>query len=424
MAGGRIISLVDAAKQRIAALRDPAAKVSGGWKGRLPGLSPRPSPETGLAPDAVSTGSPRLAASRLTLPRFALPGIAPPAEITSLPRKLALGVTVLAVALGAGRFVQSDHEARRMDIAEGRPSAITPLAASADFAAPRLLPELGLLPELAKPVPVADRAADAEPVRTVGALPAAETDPAQPGPEDVGALREPGTPPGQPTEVVAGAADPCLPSLVGMPAAGAVIDIVLLTPCAPETDVVLRHAGLALSGKTSVSGTLFFSLPALDPAGRVTLRMRDGSELVTEVPTNLTGLRRVAVQWQGADRFQLHAFENGADYGAPGHVWTGATEGAGALMRLGSEEVDMPLLAEVYTFPADPALSVRITVEAEVTAATCDRDILGEALALRSGVVETAELALTMPDCGAIGDFLVLNNPFADTTLLTAAATD
>lgn len=193
MAGGRIISLVDAAKQRIAALRDPAAKVSGGWKGRLPGLSPRPSPETGLAPDAVSTGSPRLAASRLTLPRFALPGIAP-AEITSLPRKLALGVTVLAVALGAGRFVQSDHEARRMDIAEGRPSAITPLAASADFAAPRLLPELGLLPELAKPVPVADRAADAEPVRTVGALPAAETDPAQPGPEDVGALREPGTP--------------------------------------------------------------------------------------------------------------------------------------------------------------------------------------------------------------------------------------
>ena len=129
-------------------------------------------------------------------------------------------------------------------------------------------------------------------------------------------------------------------------------------------------------------------------------------------------LRRFGVQWLGEDAFQLNAFENGADYGEIGHVSAadpkrplpGQPQKGGFLSVLGDDGVDQPMLAEVYTYPADSTASVKIVIEAAITKGTCARDILGETLADAGGDVTITDLVLAMPDCTAIGDILVLKN--------------
>ena len=76
-------------------------------------------------------------------------------------------------------------------------------------------------------------------------------------------------------------------------------------------------------------------------------------------------------------------------------------------------------MAEVYTFPtsrASDAGTVALTVESEVTDANCGRDIAAQSIAPRGAgkPPRTRDLVLSVPDCGAKGDFLVLNNLLDD----------
>jgi hypothetical protein len=78
------------------------------------------------------------------------------------------------------------------------------------------------------------------------------------------------------------------------------------------------------------------------------------------------------------------------------------------------------MMAEVYTWPADAAVSVVPSVEAVVTDATCARELLGETIHAADGKVTIKDLTLAMPDCDALGDILVLNNLVPDVTLAAA----
>ncbi|HSF62971.1 MAG TPA: hypothetical protein VLA78_01195, partial [Paracoccaceae bacterium] len=167
---------------------------------------------------------------------------------------------------------------------------------------------------------------------------------------------------------------------------------------------------------------------ALDAGGEVAAVLPGGDRLGAAAPLDLSAVERFAVQWSGADAFQLHAYEDGAAFGQPGHV-SAADPGralplvpgrGGHLLTLGDAGVDLPLLAEVYTFPADPARRVAVTVESAVTPATCGRELLGETLHSRKGATTAADIALAMPGCDALGDFLVLNNLLAQPTLAQA----
>ena len=82
---------------------------------------------------------------------------------------------------------------------------------------------------------------------------------------------------------------------------------------------------------------------------------------------------------------------------------------------LGNGSVDLPMLAEVYTYPE--AGKTEVVVEAEVTEATCGREMLGETILSSRGAIEVQELTLAMPDCLAMGDILVLKNLAPDTKL-------
>ena len=76
------------------------------------------------------------------------------------------------------------------------------------------------------------------------------------------------------------------------------------------------------------------------------------------------------------------------------------------------------MMAEIYTFPSGTALKegvIMINLEAEVTEDNCNTDIEAQILQ-KSGNARMAakELVLAMPECDAVGDYLVLKNLFDD----------
>ncbi len=202
---------------------------------------------------------------------------------------------------------------------------------------------------------------------------------------------------------------------------GAMIGITLIAPCAPNSRVVLKHAGLAITGLTSTTGALFTVLPALSTQAKITATLADGTKVDAqiEVPEAIA-FRRFGIQWQGDDAFQVHAFESGAVFGGPGHIFgvqPGQVSDAGGFLQiLGDPAAPMPLLAEIYTYPA-ARMAVEMVVESAVTDKTCGRELLGETVASEGGRVIVTDLTLAMPDCSAVGDFLVLNNLAVDMTL-------
>lgn len=197
----------------------------------------------------------------------------------------------------------------------------------------------------------------------------------------------------------------------------AMIGVTLLAPCNANERVVLRHAGLAVTAKLGADGRLLLSMPALVTAARVEVMFANGETIdgALELP-EAAALRRFGIQWQGPEAFVVNGFENGADFGEPGHVspaQLGRPE-AGQLVLLGDSTVDLPLLAQIYTFPAARGQSAEVIIEAAVTEATCGRELLGETIASGANQVKITELTLAMPECSGIGDFLVLKNLASD----------
>ena len=212
---------------------------------------------------------------------------------------------------------------------------------------------------------------------------------------------------------------------------GAMIGATLLAPCHPGERIVVQHAGLAVTGQTTATGSLFLGLPALEAVATVEVKFGNGDKVSAAVElADFAGLRRFGVQWQAeTDAFQLQAFEGGAGYGDAGHKSAdnpGSSPigqdpmGTGYLSLLGDPTTSLPMLAEVYTFPRTPALGAEVVIEAPVTATTCGHDMLGETLSSIAGRVTVTELTLAMPECDAVGDFLVLKNLVPDMTLAAA----
>ena len=213
----------------------------------------------------------------------------------------------------------------------------------------------------------------------------------------------------------------CDVTLEAEPAPAATVRLTLDAPCLPDERLTLHHDGLMFTAVTDAEGALTLRAPALTSSAVYIAAFPNGDGAVAQATVPDAGARdRVALQWRGEAALHLHAFEGDARHGAPGHVWAGAprapeTDG-GFLMRLGAPDVADGRVAEVYTFPAEPpAGGVTLTVEAEVTEATCGTDIAADTLALRDGTAAPPrEVAMFMPDCSAVGDFLVLKTLFDD----------
>lgn len=332
-----------------------------------------------------------------------------------IPRRYVRTATVLTIALATGHVMQNaEGIAARFSAAPAAGPVAAPAGPAVALmmqapelappggetaAAPAILPSLAGLPRISRQAPALP---DAESLRMASfALPDEAVPPA-------------------PQSATA-----CDLGLVATPAPGAMVEIGLVAPCAPGSDVRIAHAGLAFTLRTDAGGRLVADVPALESASPISVTLPDGSvaEARVEVP-DLALYDRIAVSWSGAAAIELHAFEFGAGYDDPGHVWRGNpgdTAGGGHLAVYGDADALVPAMAEVYTFPAGLAArdgKIALTLEAEVTPDNCGREVAGHTAVTRGGVPgDAVAVELAMPDCDAVGDFLVLGTLFQDLTV-------
>ena len=307
---------------------------------------------------------------------------------------------VIGVALGSGHVVQSNTPASQRADGQVKPVPKDIVQLSAELPKTSSMAETGTSEELPLIVPGPAR----QPLAAV-----------------------PMTLP-QPEARVEIASPDCETSLDIDAAPGAMIEVALSSPCRADQRVVLRHAALTVTYRTNAAGLLVASIPAMRESADISVLFRDGTvaSATVDVP-EADAYRRFGVQWLGGQAFQVNAFEDGADFGDPGHI-SSANPGRpdtrllarhGFLSVLGSDQVPAPLLAEIYTFPTGSA-RVPVLVEAAVTSDTCNRDLVGQMIEAKRGEITTSDLAVSMPGCDAVGQYLELKNLRPGTKLASA----
>jgi hypothetical protein len=210
------------------------------------------------------------------------------------------------------------------------------------------------------------------------------------------------------------------------PIAAAMVNLTMDAPCMKKERLSVHHNGMIFSATTDDMGRVDLDVPALARQAVFILAFTNGDGAVAQtVVEELSDYDRVVLQWKGETGFQIHAREFGAEYGSEGHVWAGAprdmvtavTGEGGFLTVLGAEEVSDGLMAEVYTFPraAPRNGSIYLSVEAEVDRQNCGLEIEAQSLEVSAGgPIKSQDLSLAVPECDAVGSFLVLNNLLQD----------
>jgi hypothetical protein len=221
--------------------------------------------------------------------------------------------------------------------------------------------------------------------------------------------------------------DECEMVATATPVAGAMVTLTLDAACVPNERLTVHHNGMMFTETTDATGSLSMTVPALTDQAVFIMAFSNGDGAVAQATvTDIAQYDRVALQWRGRAGFELHAREFGADYGQSGHLWSGSAQNIdgltsgdnGLLTRLGDTQSTEPLMVEIYTFPshmsARPGV-IDMTVEAEVTASNCGLEIEAQSLEVSAGgQLKTQNLTLSVPDCDAVGSFLVLNNLVGD----------
>lgn len=210
----------------------------------------------------------------------------------------------------------------------------------------------------------------------------------------------------------------------------AMVALSVTAPCEQNAAITIHHQGLMFTILADAAGTTDILVPAMVKDAFFIAAFESGAGAVASVGVpELANFDRAALQWQGVNAVQLHALEFGADYDTDGHIWSASAgdldfvtlSQAGFLVRLGDDTRDSPLMVEVYTFPTGTTLrdgSVALSVEAEVTAENCERDVAAQSIQIDPASIPIAiDLTMTMPKCDAVGEFLVLKNMFKDLTL-------
>ena len=310
-------------------------------------------------------------------------------------KSVALAFSTVVCALAIGVFMQYGQTPKTLSLADGNVSINAVIPTSSGTGAP-------VRP--AKAAPTAVLAGLGDPAK-----PATSLRPAVPLPQ-------------QPAEVATGTE--CDVSLTASPTVGAMANLSLRAPCLAQSVVTLHHNGLAFSEMTDANGALDLSVPVLSAEAIFIAAFENGDGAVAQLALpELASFRRVVVQWEGETGLQLHALEFGANYFQDGHVWAqsqglpGQTE-SGFMVTLGDPSLPMARLAEVYSFPVGLTTrqgNVNLSVEAEITEANCGTHVRAEILDMIPGTdAEMQDLDLDLPDCGAVGQFLVLKNMFED----------
>lgn len=220
----------------------------------------------------------------------------------------------------------------------------------------------------------------------------------------------------------------CVPEMMGSAIEPAMVRLTLTAPCLANTPFTIHHQGMMFSAQTDDEGRAKLTVPALAELAVIIAAFDNGDGAVSStVVPDFAAFDRAILQWDGVNAVALNAYEGASDYGEDGHInrnQPGSPEAVlsgsgGVLMQLGDQTLPDALMAEVYIYPSEAAPSdVMLVAEAEITEGNCGRELNAQSLQIAPNGASTAlDLVMMMPDCEAVGDFLVLQNMFEDLTL-------
>ncbi len=208
----------------------------------------------------------------------------------------------------------------------------------------------------------------------------------------------------------------------------AMLELALTAPCHAAETLRISHAGMSFAVMTDDKGSYRGTIPALAAKGEVTLRLARGADLTAaRLVPDLGAVRRFAIAARGPSGLHLNAYLNGAVAGDDGHIRPDnpglpAPGSGGFLTGLGDAGLPQPMLAEVFTSPANTP-AARIEVVAAVGGGNCGRDVLGTTFTADGTVVpQTGAISFAMPGCDALGDLLVMDVSQAATAVALASA--
>lgn len=309
------------------------------------------------------------------------------------------------------------------------PVEIAPAADTETLPAPEQIAEAALAaagtdnaPEVTRApgAPLFDMAgevADEFTTATAGILPAPETEEMV----RIAAIDNAEAPETLPASPEAAANPVCDIRFSAMPEPGALVAVTVEAPCNGGAEVDFDHAGLRFSEQLGPDGSLLVLVPVMRADAVIQARLPDGQQATAQASVpDFADFERIAIVWKGATGLELHALENGADYGEAGHVWAeqpatpnAAVRGAGGFVSvLGSTAEGYA--ADVYTYPAalnNDAAGPEISIEAQVMENTCGSRVAGTILRSNpAGAPNSEDLRIAVPDCDAVGEYLVLKN--------------
>ncbi len=221
--------------------------------------------------------------------------------------------------------------------------------------------------------------------------------------------------------------DGCTTQLTADRELAAIIALSLSSPCHPYADFVIWHAQMGFSVQTDENGYAAVRAPALttEAVFIVTLDNLEEARINVDVP-DVRRYNRIAVNWRGGDSVHLHALENGATFGDPGHIWSAATQNAeralqgerGFMMRLGTSDARTPYLTEIYTLPFgfnSLSSDVSLMVGVAITAENCGRELDLTGIQTNAGrTVVTEEIQIGPLPCEQIGQSVMRDGLFDD----------
>ena len=177
------------------------------------------------------------------------------------------------------------------------------------------------------------------------------------------------------------------------------IDLAVDAPCAAGAALTIHHEGLVVRVAADAEGRAALRLPALAATGRDPGRgpRRARPPIATAAVPDLAALRprRPAVAGRPpapsctrASSAPPTARRATSGPAPPARPTAAPRAQGGFLVRLGDPGLPAPMMAEVYTFPTGAsrrAGAVDLTVEAQVSAATCGRDLLAQTIQISPG---------------------------------------
>jgi hypothetical protein len=212
---------------------------------------------------------------------------------------------------------------------------------------------------------------------------------------------------------------------IRQPAAMVLLNVA--SPCLRNETFVVSHSGMRVAATTDRAGKAEIIVPALVPAAEFGVSFDNILAASTDVfVPELRRYDRVVLQWSTDDNIRLHALENGAKIGEPGHVWSASFHTAedtragenGFVLFVGNIDADSDLKAEVYTYPnaqLNPDSVVDLRVGVTVTEGNCGREVDAGTIQTNSGqTLVVKEVALQMPGCDQVGEVALLADKFSE----------